>query len=75
MFKKCFKRAVKRNRVKRQVREAFRRNRSFLNVVLAEHKGEQLLLAMIWLDDSLHRSETVEQRVCHLLKRIGEVKK
>lgn len=73
--KKCFKRAVKRNRVKRQVREAFRRNRSLLNVVLAEHKGEQLLLAMIWLDDSLHSSETVEQRVCHLLKRIGEVQK
>lgn len=29
--KKCFKRAVKRNRVKRQVREAYRRNRSLVS--------------------------------------------
>lgn len=71
--KKFFKRAVKRNRIKRQIREAFRKNRSLLNTVLASYKDKQLLIAMIWLDDKLYSSIQIEQRVCHLMKRIGEV--
>lgn len=70
--KKCFKRAVKRNYVKRQVREAFRKNRSLLDAVLSAYQDTQMLVAMIWLDDKQHSSLQVEQRVCHLLKRIGE---
>lgn len=71
--KKYFKRAVKRNRVKRQVREAYRKNKSLLQEVRKKHAGETLLLALIWLDDVLHESKDVEKQVCNLLKRIGEL--
>ncbi len=46
--KKCFKRAVKRNRVKRQVREAYRRNRVLVSEKVAD--GCRLVMAFIWLD-------------------------
>ena len=69
--KKCFKRAVKRNRVKRQVREAFRLNKHLLLDRLAE-RGETMDVAFIWLDDSLHDSEEVERKVEKLLHRMGE---
>ena len=44
--KKHFKHAVDRNRIKRQVREAFRQHKQLLYEALAEQ--EQLLLAFIW---------------------------
>ena len=69
--KKCFKRAVKRNRVKRQVREAFRLNKPLLLDRLAE-RGETMDVAFIWLDDSLHDSEEVGRKVEKLLHRMGE---
>ena len=62
--KKYFKRAVKRNRVKRQVREAYRKNKYILL--------DKLLLAFIWLDNMLHASADIENKVCNLLQRIGE---
>lgn len=71
--KKYFKRAVKRNRVKRQVREAYRKNKGLLREVRKKHADETLLLALIWLDDVLHDSSNVEKQVCNLLKRIGEL--
>ncbi len=37
--KRYFKRAVKRNRVKRQLREAYRRNKHLLLDMLAQHPG------------------------------------
>lgn len=69
--KKCFKRAVKRNRVKRQVREAFRMNKHQLLNQLKE-RNETMDVAFIWLDDNLHDSEEVEHKVEKLLHRIGE---
>ena len=48
--KRHFKRAVKRNRVKRQVREAYRLNKSLLPRV---PDGQQLLIAFLWLSDDL----------------------
>ena len=57
--KKRFKHAVDRNRVKRQVREAFR-----------QHK--QLLLAFIWLSDEHRPSRDVESRVVGLMQRVAE---
>ena len=45
--KRCFKRAVKRNRVKRQ-------------------------MAFIWLDNALHPTKEVEDKVINLLQRISE---
>lgn len=70
--KKHFKRAVKRNRVKRQVREAYRKHKSFVTLRVNEHADKQLLIAFIWLSNELIDSVTIEQRVSNLLQRIGE---
>lgn len=70
--KKHFKRAVKRNRVKRQVREAYRKHKSFVTLRVNEQTDKQLLIAFIWLSNELMDSVTIEQRVSNLLQRIGE---
>ena len=70
--KKHFKRAVKRNRVKRQVREAYRKHKSFVTLRVNEQTDKQLLIAFIWLSNELMDSVTIKQRVCNLLQRIGE---
>ena len=80
--KRCFKRAVKRNRVKRQIREAYRHHKHILWEAV-ETKGEipstndakrktGVALAFIWLDDKLYDSAVVEQRVKALLERLAE---
>ena len=68
--KKRFKHAVDRNRVKRQVREAFRQHKDLLWQVVPEQK--RLLLAFIWLADEHRPSNEVTQRVVGLMKRISE---
>lgn len=68
--KRCFKRAVKRNRVKRQVREAYRHHKHLIWTVLPADR--QLALAFIWLDDRLYETAEVEQRVASLLERLAE---
>jgi len=70
--KKHFKRAVKRNRVKRQVREAYRKHKRLVTQSVDKLTDKQLLIAFIWLSDELTDSDTIEQRVCNLLQRIGE---
>ena len=70
--KKHFKRAVKRNRVKRQIREAYRKNKYILWDKLSETAGKEILLAFVWLDDKLHESADVEAKVCNLMQRISE---
>ena len=70
--KKHFKRAVKRNRVKRQVREAYRKRKRLVTQSVDKLTDKQLLIAFIWLSDELTDSITIEQRVCNLLQRIGE---
>jgi ribonuclease P protein component len=70
--KRCFKRAVKRNRVKRQVREAFRKQKSALLAHLEAEADQQLILAFIWLDARLYDSQVVEQRVGNLIERASE---
>lgn len=66
--KRCFKRAVKRNRVKRQVREAYRKNKHLLNAP----EQQQVLIAFIWMDHELKDSPTVERKVKNLLTRLDE---
>ena len=68
--KKRFKHAVDRNRVKRQVREAFRLHKQLLYDALPDN--EQLLLAFIWLSDNHHPSQFVESRVVSLMQRVAE---
>ena len=68
--KKRFKHAVDRNRVKRQVREAFRRHKDLLYQAVPE--TQRLVLAFIWLSDEHRPSKDVEGRIVSLMRRIGE---
>lgn len=70
--KKHFKRAVKRNRAKRQIREAYRKNKYLLLDELENNPQKEVLLAFIWLDNQLHETEAVEIKVQNLLQRIAE---
>ena len=69
--KKRFKRAVKRNLVKRQVREAYRKNKHLLLDALAS-RDKKLVIAFIWLDNNIHSSAEVEEKVKKLLYHIAE---
>jgi ribonuclease P protein component len=66
--KRCFKHAVDRNRVKRQVREAYRRHRDLYELP----EGKYLAMAFIWLDHQHHETAEVEEKVVNLLRRLGE---
>ena len=69
--KRHFKRAVKRNRVKRQLREAYRQHKHILSDALAG-KERGLVLAFIWLDKELHTTEELTGKMKKLLGRIAE---
>jgi ribonuclease P protein component len=68
--KKKFKHAVDRNRVKRQVREAYRKNKALLESTVDE--GQMLLIAIIWLSDRHFATNDVEKRVISLLKQMAK---
>lgn len=72
--KRMFKRAVKRNRVKRQVREGYRLNKQVLQPLITQHLSpdSQLLIAFVWIDDKLHTSEEVHRKVRSLMEHIAE---
>lgn len=72
--KRCLKHAVDRNRVKRQVREAYRKNRYRIVESLGGDGVRGLLMAFIWLDDKLWSTAEVERKVCNLLQRLSEKK-
>lgn len=69
--KRRFKRAVKRNRVKRQIREAYRLNQQMLTDALAV-RGERLAIAYIYLSDELLDSALIEERMKTALSRLVE---
>lgn len=69
--KRYFKHAVDRNRVKRQVREAFRRNKSIITQNLTDGH-EAVAMAFMWLTDEKFPSSEVENRMVRLLTRISE---
>lgn len=70
--KRRFKHAVKRNRVKRQVREAYRTRKQILLDGMAARPDETVVVAFIWIDDALHTSATVARSMRKLLDRIVE---
>lgn len=69
--KRYFKHAVDRNRVKRQVREAFRRNKSIITQNLTDDH-EAIAIAFVWLTNEKYPSSEVENRMVRLLTRISE---
>ena len=68
--KRYFKRAVKRNRVKRQVREAFRLNKHVLADTLDTIGGKAVSACFIWTDNNLRPQAEVEEK--GLLVRLAE---
>jgi ribonuclease P protein component len=68
--KRRFKHAVDRNRVKRQLREAYRLNRHLLTDHLAG--DEPLRIAFIWLSDQHLPTAEVKARMASLLKRMAK---
>lgn len=69
--KRRFKRAVKRNRVKRQIREAYRLNKQTLLQTLKEH-NLHIAIAFIYLSDELTDSSLITERMKTALSRISE---
>ncbi len=71
--KRHFKRAVKRNRVKRQLREGYRLNKQILiDAVNLKREDKSIALAFIWQADRLYETREVEASVKLLLQRIAE---
>ena len=69
--KRRFKRAVKRNRVKRQIREAYRKNK-YLLVDELQRRGKSLAIAFIYLSDELIATSELEEKMKIALARISE---
>ena len=68
--KKRLHHAVDRNRVKRQVREAFRRQKHLLTEKVPP--TQTVAIAFIWLTDRLLPSADIESRMKNVLERIGK---
>ena len=69
--KRHLKRAVDRNRVKRQIREAYRKNKALMTPKLDEDM-QQLVIAFVWLDNKVFFTNRVEQCIVNLLTRLSE---
>ena len=67
--KKKFKRAVKRNLVKRQIREAYRKNKYLLLDELSK-RNMGLVIAFVWIDNNIFPSQEIEKRVKRILLHI-----
>ncbi len=69
--KKRFKRAVKRNRIKRQIRESYRIRKPELIEPLTE-KGQSLLVAFLYIDNELHTFQEMEKAMSKAIRILRE---
>ncbi|MDO5571370.1 MAG: ribonuclease P protein component [Bacteroidales bacterium] len=65
--KKKFKRAVKRNFLKRRVKESYRLNKSNLLSIL-EQKQQRLAIAFLYLDKEIRDYENIEKKMVESLE-------
>ena len=70
--KRHFKHAVKRNRVKRQIREAYRLNKHLLHEALEQKKDTAVAMAFIWQSDELAETALITEKMQSLLGRMAE---
>ena len=69
--KKRFHDAVDRNRVKRQLREAYRKHKHTLAQKMASRE-QGLLIAFIYVSPQIESTAYIEKRMTRLLDKIGE---
>ena len=70
--KRFFKRAVKRNLIKRQVREAYRLNKHIINDTLKRTADRDVSMCFIWTSNSLCTTADVAAHMRNLLQRLAE---
>ena len=68
--KKRFRHAVDRNRVKRQLREAYRQNKHIL--ASTEQSTPGMDIAFIWLTDKHQSSDLITRKMIMLLEKIAQ---
>lgn len=69
--KKKFKRAIKRNRIKRQIRESYRVRKPDLIETLTEKK-QNLLIAFLYIDNELHTFQEMEKAMSKAIRILRE---
>ena len=69
--KRHFKHAVDRNRVKRQLREAYRHHKQLLVEALADTPQKAIALSLIWMDGRHLPSGEIDHKLQNLLTRIA----
>lgn len=69
--KKKFKRAVKRNAVKRQIRESYRTRKQMIHEPL-QATGKYLVVAFIYLEKELISYEAMEKAMEKAIRLLGE---
>ena len=69
--KKNFKKAVDRNKIKRLVREGYRKNKLLLHDYLNE-KNKSVLLGLVYVGETIPLSQEIEQKLILILQRLIE---
>jgi len=70
--KKKFKNAVKRNRLKRQMREAYRLHKSKL-IEVFKNRNTSLSLVIIWNKSEILPYSVIEKKIIAILARLSEM--
>ncbi len=70
--KKNFKSAVKRNRIKRMMREVYRKNKASFYPLLVQ-KEQQLALLLVYTGNTIPEYAEVEEKITLVLQRLAEL--
>lgn len=67
--KRSFKRAVDRNKIKRRIREGYRKNK---NVLYENLKDKKVLLMLIFTSKTILEYKEIEEKIIIALKRLSK---